>query len=155
MPESPHGPHLVALILSTADGVRLAACPVCLVKADLSGTPGGWVPLRCAACGTDFVASDGSPPPLPPPAPPPPPMPAHKPESPEPKPPIPPPLPAFPTLPPLLPRAPWPPTLREEPAIRLPFSSKLTIACCSLPFAMCLLPMIFGTLWKFLQSFRG
>jgi hypothetical protein len=36
---------------------------VCLSQSPLPPT-GGWVPVRCSACGTDFVATDGSPPPV-------------------------------------------------------------------------------------------
>jgi len=36
---------------------------VCVAPAPLP-PDGGWVEVRCAACGTDFVASDGSPPPM-------------------------------------------------------------------------------------------
>lgn len=67
-----HGSHLLAPIASCADGSRAASCPVCVTPAPLPPT-GGWVEARCDACGTEFVATDGSPPPapLPPPAPPP------------------------------------------------------------------------------------
>lgn len=57
-----HGEYLLAPILET-DGARTAVCPVCVTAAPLP-SEGGWIEVRCAACGTDFVASDGSPPPV-------------------------------------------------------------------------------------------
>lgn len=66
-----HGAHLLSPITLSTTGPRAAACPVCLVVAALPPT-GGWVPVRCRSCGTEFVATDGSPPPAPAPAPPPP-----------------------------------------------------------------------------------
>ena len=62
-----HGAHLLVPIARADDGSRVAACPVCVTGAALPPT-GGWIVVRCASCGTEFVASDGSPPPpLPPP----------------------------------------------------------------------------------------
>jgi len=60
-----HGSHLVAPICSEPDGGRASSCPVCLTQTELPRTAGGWVPLRCDSCGTDFIASDGSSPPVP------------------------------------------------------------------------------------------
>jgi DNA-directed RNA polymerase subunit RPC12/RpoP len=67
----PHGAHLLAPIVPEITGTRTAACPVCSHGTVLPAS-GGWVPVRCPACGTDFVATDGSRPPEPPPPPPPP-----------------------------------------------------------------------------------
>ena len=64
-----HGSHLLAPIGASADGSRTAACPVCVNPTPLPPT-GGWLNVHCSACGTEFVASDGSPPPVPPPPPP-------------------------------------------------------------------------------------
>ncbi len=61
-----HGAHLLSPIAHAAAGGRGAACPVCLTTAALPPA-GGWVPVHCSACGTEFVATDGSPPPAPPP----------------------------------------------------------------------------------------
>lgn len=67
-----HESHLLAPIVANDDGSRTATCPVCVTAAPVP--TGGWVNVRCSACGTDFIASDGSPPPViaPPPVPPPP-----------------------------------------------------------------------------------
>jgi hypothetical protein len=63
-----HGSHLLSPILP-GDGARGALCPVCRARA-LLPPAGGWVTVACGSCGTEFVATDGSPPPppLPPPA---------------------------------------------------------------------------------------
>ena len=60
------GPHLLSPILDGPDGSRVSPCPVCRVAPVVSRSAGGWVPLRCATCGTEFVATDGSAPPPPP-----------------------------------------------------------------------------------------
>ncbi len=59
------GTHAEFLLSPIAEvgGARSTACPVCLARAELP-PEGGWLELRCASCGTDFVASDGSPPPV-------------------------------------------------------------------------------------------
>ncbi len=59
-----HGAHLLSPIVLDPSGSRTAACPVCLTGAALPSV-GGWVVVRCGSCGTEFVASDGSPPPPP------------------------------------------------------------------------------------------
>ncbi|MFO0824887.1 MAG: hypothetical protein U0792_17505 [Gemmataceae bacterium] len=58
-----HGAHLVSPMQPGPDGYRVSSCPVCLAQAVVPQLAGGWAPLRCASCGTEFVASDGSPPP--------------------------------------------------------------------------------------------
>ncbi len=58
-----HGSQLVAPIQAGVDGFRISSCPVCLTHSVLPKLAGGWVPLRCDSCGSEFVASDGSPPP--------------------------------------------------------------------------------------------
>ncbi len=62
---------MLAPIVARADGSRATACPVCIAPVPVP-PDGGWVPVRCSACGTEFVATDGRspPPPLPPPPPP-------------------------------------------------------------------------------------
>jgi hypothetical protein len=65
-------------IAVSADGTRTASCPVCVAPAALPAA-GGWLNVRCSECGTEFVASDGSPPPVPPPPPPTPTAPVAKP----------------------------------------------------------------------------
>lgn len=60
-----HGSHLVSPMQAGSDGYRVSSCPVCLAHSVVPQLAGGWVPLRCASCGTEFVASDGSPPPAP------------------------------------------------------------------------------------------
>ncbi len=69
-PPAAHGAHLLAQIVSGADGTRTATCPVCSTSRAVPSA-GGWVPLICVSCGTEYVASDGSPPPAPPTPPPP------------------------------------------------------------------------------------
>jgi hypothetical protein len=64
-----NGTHLVAPIRSGSTGSRIAPCPVCLTQADVLRSSGAWVSLRCASCGTEFQATDGT---APPPAPAPP-----------------------------------------------------------------------------------
>src|SRR5262249_30701189 len=63
-----HGAHLLSPSLDGSDGSRVALCPVCRAQAVLSAA-GGWLSVRCATCGTEDIATDGSPPPaiLPPP----------------------------------------------------------------------------------------
>lgn len=61
---SAHGEHLLAPLQTRSGGSRVSPCPVCLSHAEVPGTA-GWVPLRCGSCGTEFVATDGSPPPAP------------------------------------------------------------------------------------------
>jgi hypothetical protein len=78
-PESPrvHGSHLVCAIRSDPDGTRFSTCPVCVAHSTLPSAD-GWLSVKCDSCGSEFIASDGSPPPAPPeplPAPPPPPVP--------------------------------------------------------------------------------
>jgi hypothetical protein len=58
-----HGAHLVSPMQPGPDGYRVSSCPVCLAQAVVPQLAGGWAPLRCGSCGTEFVASDGSPPP--------------------------------------------------------------------------------------------
>jgi len=58
-----HGSHLVSPIQQCAEGERVASCPVCLTQTELSTTSAGWVTLNCTSCGSEFIASDGSPPP--------------------------------------------------------------------------------------------
>lgn len=58
-----HGSQLVAPIQAAADGFRISSCPVCVTPSVVPKLAGGWVPLRCESCGSEFVASDGSPPP--------------------------------------------------------------------------------------------
>lgn len=54
---------LLAPIL-TGEEKRTTICPVCVAPADLPSIgAGGWCPLRCSACGTDYVATDGTAPP--------------------------------------------------------------------------------------------
>lgn len=50
---------LLSPILPTERG-RATVCPVCVAGADLE-SPAGWCPVRCRECGTDFVATDGTP----------------------------------------------------------------------------------------------
>lgn len=70
-----HGTYFLAAIVLGPDGFRVSPCPVCHTRAILPWS-GGWIPLRCESCGTEFVATDGSaPPPAPEPPPPPPPPP--------------------------------------------------------------------------------
>ncbi len=65
-----HGSQLLAPMRDGPGGSRIAACPVCLAHAIMPRTAGGWMPFRCESCGTECVATDGSPPPkLPPPPP--------------------------------------------------------------------------------------
>jgi exodeoxyribonuclease V alpha subunit len=52
---------LLAPIL-TGEEKRTTICPACVTPADLPAHD-GWCPLRCAACGVDYVATDGSAPP--------------------------------------------------------------------------------------------
>jgi len=63
-----HGSHLLSPILQSEDGARSALCPVCRTAEPLL-SEGGWLNVRCQTCGTEFMATDGSPPPavLPPP----------------------------------------------------------------------------------------
>ncbi|MBA4191266.1 MAG: hypothetical protein C0467_25065 [Planctomycetaceae bacterium] len=58
-----YGSQLVSPMQAGATGARATQCPVCVSKAVVPQLAGGWVPLRCDSCGTEFVASDGSPPP--------------------------------------------------------------------------------------------
>lgn len=77
-----HGTHLLAPLRPGPDASRLAACPVCVTAAAVPASAGGWVPLRCETCGTEFVATDGrTPPPAPAPVPPPPPVRIGKPKT--------------------------------------------------------------------------
>lgn len=62
-PPAVHGSHLVSPMQPGPSGYRVSSCPVCLTQAVVPQLAGGWAPLRCASCGTEFVASDGSPPP--------------------------------------------------------------------------------------------
>ncbi|MBM3982955.1 MAG: hypothetical protein FJ304_22325, partial [Planctomycetes bacterium] len=59
-----HGSFLLAPILLNTDGHAVAPCPVCMSDARV---PAGatWHELRCRSCGTEYVATDGSPPPAP------------------------------------------------------------------------------------------
>lgn len=63
-----HGEHLLSPIVPGEDGSRAALCPVCRTAEALPSV-GAWLNVRCRTCGTEFVATDGSPPPavLPPP----------------------------------------------------------------------------------------
>jgi len=64
-----HGSQLVSPIQSGVGEYATSACPVCFTHSVLPSRSAGWVPLRCDSCGTEFLASDGSPPPpLPPPS---------------------------------------------------------------------------------------
>lgn len=67
-----YGAHLLGAIVPGPDGARVSPCPVCRHDAVLPSA-GGWIPIRCPECGTEFVATDGSPPPAPAKPPPPPP----------------------------------------------------------------------------------
>jgi ribosomal protein S27E len=66
-----HGAHLLSPILQGEDGARSSLCPVCRTPETLA-SKSGWVGIRCQTCGTEFVATDGSPPPTVLPLPPPP-----------------------------------------------------------------------------------
>jgi hypothetical protein len=57
-----HHEYLLVPIESGPDGVRTAACPVCVSPVPLPPT-GGWINTCCPACGTEFVATDGMTPP--------------------------------------------------------------------------------------------
>jgi hypothetical protein len=64
------GEHLISPIRTDTDGSRVAPCPVCMSNAVLPSAALAWVSLRCASCGTEFQATDGTaPPPSPPPVP--------------------------------------------------------------------------------------
>lgn len=63
-----HGSHLLSPIEQSEDGSRSARCPVCRTAEPLA-LSGGWLPIHCRTCGTEFVATDGSPPPVLPPPP--------------------------------------------------------------------------------------
>lgn len=66
-PSTATGSHLLAALVAGTDEMRSAACPVCYTEATAPPKAGGWVELRCAACGTEFIGTDGTPPPSPPP----------------------------------------------------------------------------------------
>lgn len=61
-----HDTHLVCAIQTITDGTRVSTCPVCAAHSTLP-TSGGWLSVKCPSCGSEFIASDGSPPPPPPP----------------------------------------------------------------------------------------